>query len=246
MLKAEGLDPEIAVVPIVVVGTGGTGAHLIDGLIAVNETLIKLGYKGIRVIAYDGDRVSLSNIGRQPFTPMDYDKVKSVTLIEKINDCYGYSWVGMGNMFTINSIADLNEMKLLDSHGILISCVDNVKVRRVIQTLYNADVSTYSRALSHLSLWMDIGNERNFGQIIFGSKPQKIPTVFDVFENMEEHETNDAPSCSVIEALSKQSVFINKFMATFAANMIKDLITNMYLPYSQLYFNLEEFTINTK
>ena len=127
------------------------------------------------------------------------------------------------------------------SHGITISCVDSVKARRMI----------YKDTLC--LNWMDIGNGRDFGQIIFGQtksygKDTRAHHVFDIFPNMEGNASDkeeQGPSCSVFEALAKQSLFINTFMATFAADMIKDYILNLYLPYNQLYFNLEEKNINT-
>lgn len=247
MLKLGRIDPTNDMIPIIVIGIGGTGSHLIENLVAINETMLKIGYKGIRVIAFDGDKVSLANIGRQAFKPNDYDNFKCVALIERINQEHGFSWVGIPMMFDGNSINLLrSETKVLDSPAIVISCVDKVKARREIATVISSNSSHTTGWNFFVDIWMDIGNEKDFGQIIVGAKAQKIPDVFEVFPNMEDHEDNDTPSCSIFEALTKQSLFINKFMATFAADMLKELLTEMYLPYSQLYFNLKEHNISTQ
>ena len=128
-----------------------------------------------------------------------------------------------------------------DNEGIMISCVDNIAARRLIHK---------TPLFRH---WMDIGNGRDFGQVIFGQFSDVVPKrrathVFDVFPSMEDmigSKEEQGPNCSVFEALAKQDLFINLHMATFAAGMIKDFICNLYLPYNQLYFNLGEMNINT-
>lgn len=239
-ILATDLLPELMVIDIIVIGAGGTGAHLINRLVSVNETLIRLGYKGIRVIVFDGDKISETNIGRQPYSHGQVGQFKCQTLIESINRIYGFQWLFFPVMYNGDVRKYLGDIDR--NEGIMISCVDSVKQRRVVYSV------------PYFRNWMDIGNGRNFGQIIFGQfklakHKDRATHVFDVFPDMETmlgNKDEQGPSCSVFEALERQSLFINLHMATFAAGMIKDFITNLYLPYNQLYFNLDEMNINTR
>ena len=238
-IYASDLLPERILINVVVIGTGGTGAHLINRLVSVNETIIRLGYKGIKVWAFDGDKISSTNVGRQPFSHGQVDQMKCQTLIESINHVYGFQWEYFPVMFDSDATNNIGHWD--DNEGIMISCVDNIAARRLIHK---------TPLFRH---WMDIGNGRDFGQVIFGQFSDVVPKrrathVFDVFPSMEDmigSKEEQGPNCSVFEALAKQDLFINLHMATFAAGMIKDFICNLYLPYNQLYFNLGEMNINT-
>jgi PRTRC genetic system ThiF family protein len=236
-IYANDLLPEKQVIPIIIIGTGGTGSHLIQKLAMVNETIIRLGYQGIKVYAFDADTISETNIGRQSFSPNKISYPKCQTMIESINQLYGFQWEYYNVEYNETIV---KELRFREHHGITISCVDTVKARRAIHKLLLTND------------WMDIGNGKNFGQIVFGQvrayHGKRAHHIFDVYPRMEEQVLDQevqGPSCSVFEALAKQSLFINTFMATFAADMIKDYILNLYLPYNQLYFNLEEKNINT-
>ena len=230
---------DYTIVPILVIGTGGNGGHLIKRLAAANETLIRLGYPGIHVVAFDGDTVEDPNVGRQPFSYAQIGQKKCQALVEEVNQRHGFAWKYYPVMYDRSVAKDAHFD--LRNQGITISCVDSVAARRNIAELVASP------------LWMDLGNGRSFGQVIIGSNPSytgkkdRIPNVFDIYPNMEASEKADeaqGPSCSTFDALQKQSLFINQFLATFAADMVYNLITNHFIPYNQVYFNLEEMTLN--
>ena len=59
-------------VPVTVVGAGGTGGEVMDGLARLHFALKALGHEyGLDVTLIDDDVVSESNIGRQRFSPVD-------------------------------------------------------------------------------------------------------------------------------------------------------------------------------
>ena len=54
-------------VRIVVVGAGGTGSHVINGLVQLHTALLALGHPaGLHVTAFDDDTVSESSAPRAP------------------------------------------------------------------------------------------------------------------------------------------------------------------------------------
>ena len=56
----------------------------------------------------------------------------------------------------------------------------------------------------------------------------------------------EVPSCSTREALFKQSFMINKFIGSFAIQILSSIFIDYQIPYSQLYFNMNPLKIKTK
>lgn len=109
---------------------------------------------------------------------------------------------------------------------IVIGCVDNRKCREAILESLQAS--------SHSAYWLDIGNSEHSGQAILGQVvssrvklPNRLPHAADLLPEIIDaslDDTDDTPSCSLAEALSKQSLFINETMANLACNMLWELI----------------------
>lgn len=197
-------------IDITLAGCGGTGSMMLSQLARIHTALLKLGGKGIHVTAYDGDTVSDANIGRQLFYPYDIDRNKAVTLITRINAAYGFDWKAKPEM--LKSIPYKADM--------LISCVDSVKARHV----FYKD----SKKSSYTTYWLDCGNTQSTGQIILGqnskNKPKEIlPSILDLYPNLDEFEEDSGPSCSLAEALASQDLFINSTVSNFAGQLLWQL-----------------------
>jgi PRTRC genetic system ThiF family protein len=217
-------------VNVIVVGAGGTGSALMSRLMQLHFAMLELGHPGgLNVTLYDDDTVSRANIGRQCFFPQDVGQYKATLIVNRLNQCWGTKWQAVPK-------------KLKKSDGvnadIIIGCVDSRKGRAAIV----GAVSSYH------CYYIDSGNSENSGQVVIGEmvrgprKKTRLPHVADLFPDMIDA-TLDAkdvkPSCSVAEALQKQSLVINNTMANEIFNLLWMLFRNGKLNYSGKFVNLE-------
>lgn len=233
-------------VTVNVIGAGGTGSHVLSSLAAMNHVLVSLGRQPLYVKVYDPDIVTETNIGRQTFSPADVGRYKAEVLVSRINKFYGVGWHSFCHKF---GEGITSEQFWIYGANITISCVDSVMSRHDIHgNLKNlAACEKRTPAYAEPFYWMDIGNNAKSGQIILGTfgyinQPTKrntvssLPTFFDEYPDaMENH---DQPSCSMAEALLRQDLFINKIMATYAVQMLWDMLAHFRITYRGMYINL--------
>lgn len=211
-------DNEGDKIKIAVVGVGGTGSHVIYNLAAINSVQEKIGGRLIHVVAYDFDTIAPHNVGKQGYFNPDTGENKAVTIITRINRAYGLSWEG-------------EPTKYKDSHcDILITCVDSWAARESINN--RPHNSKY---------WMDIGNGRNDGQIIlsYHRTPRLMPNVINYAKKTEISTELETESCSMVQSLRNQGMFINKFMATAATEMLYKLLYEGQIDHHGLVVNLD-------
>lgn len=195
-------------VKIAVIGVGGTGIHVLRNLCNINYALLALDTPGIHVTAYDGDDVSEANVARQLFSPSDIGLNKAVTMIWRINRYYGYSWKA------VNERASTSNVEKFD---IVISCVDSLKSRIVVEQIFIKN-SLQNKSENY---WIDTGNDKNSGQVVLGSRntETEIKTVIEEYGgNMSDIE--HLPSCSTMQSLVRQDLFVNQRIALEATNLI--------------------------
>ena len=226
---------------IAVVGCGGTGSHVITNLAAMNKAFIGLGRQPIHVIAYDGDVIEEHNVGRQMFSPADIGENKATVLIERINRFFGFEWSAMQTRFEQGM-----DRKFVANINVLISCVDTAKSRRGIAKYIKGNVDDGNEQ-RRLYYWLDTGNSMHTGQIILGtvgkikqpgkSKLNILPCWTDEYKGIRDRKSE--PSCSLAESLGRQDLFINKIIATYATDMLWQLMKNYRIHYRGLYINLE-------
>ena len=195
-------------VRIDLVGCGGTGSMVLQGLGRLNLALKAFNHPGIHVQVYDADIVTPANIGRQLFSNGDIGQSKAVTLVERVNQFYGLDWDALPTMY--------QPMDRRYSCDMIVSCCDNVKTRKEIQKY--GKTSYFQDTL----YWLDCGNRSHDGQVILGEFSGGLPTALDLYPNIKESEV-DIPSCSLAEALEKQSLMINPIVANFALNLLSNL-----------------------
>ena len=236
------------------VGAGGTGSHMLTNLATLSHALVKLGKQPLFVRVFDPDIVEEHNIGRQMFSIGDIGAYKSDVLVTRCNRYFGTEWVSVPMMFG----KDLHLRESSIGANFIISCVDSVKSRKNIVATFPVKDKGYDyRNPQYTSIyyWMDIGNSKKTGQIILGTArdiPQpkrksnefpvittvsKLPNFFDEFPKVKEK--NEEPSCSLAESLGRQDLFVNKIMATFASNMLWQLMMEFRINYRGIYINLE-------
>lgn len=222
-------------VHVLVVGAGGTGSQILTGLAQLHLAMVALGHPdGLHVTCVDDDLVSESNVGRQMFYPPDVGLPKAHVLINRINLSFGLNWEAQ--------VKRVDEKSTCNKIDLVIGCVDNRKARKAI-------LGTMQR--SDGGLWLDVGNRLHDGQVVLGEVFRKgpasvksatrLPHAADLFpEIIDESQdaTDDMPSCSLAEALEKQSLFINRGMALYALNLLWELFRYGKLDYHGVFVNL--------
>jgi len=219
------------------VGAGGNGSQMLGGLARLNMALIALGYEGFNVNLYDADIVSMANVGRQLFSVSDVGQYKSIVLIHRINMFYGTSWYAAPENYSRNN----------NHASIVIGCVDTKAARRSIHAIAQRS-SLY---------WLDLGNRATDGQVVLGqpvgkgtpprvrenmmASKERLPTVLELFPEMTNKKSpeDNTPSCSLAEALEKQDLFINQGLATFALNLLWQLLRHKEIDHHGYFVNLK-------
>lgn len=224
-------------ISVILVGCGGNGSQLLQQLARINHVLLKLGHPGIKLAAIDPDIVTEANYGRQLFNENDIGKNKAVVLIERINRFYGFGWFGHEEDATAPDVSL--------SSNIIITCVDSFKTREKIaekikETIY------YEFEQDKKLYWIDLGNDKNSGQIIMKSlKNKSMPGLFDLFpEKLNSRLPRKKDSCSVAEAIERQDLMVNSFMALVASKMIWEFLKTGQINWHGAFINTE--TLNIK
>ena len=232
------------------IGAGGTGSKVLTGLMEMNHSLIALGHAGLQIRLWDDDIITEANLGRQRFADSETGLYKSVALINRANRWSGTNWKSETVKFERDSLGRLPE------HGgasIFISCVDNVKARFEIADILTGlnNNYTYSNCPRY---WIDFGNSQHTGQIILSSigkikQPNSekyepvdnLPFITEEFADLlKQSETNDdAPSCSLAEALDKQDLYINGVLAQMGCSLLWELFRNGLIETRGLFLNLK-------
>jgi PRTRC genetic system ThiF family protein len=222
---------------IIVVGTGGTGGFVAEGLCR-----LLAGYK-IQLIFVDPDRIETPNLIRQNFYVADLGKFKAQVLAERLSRQYcmkiGYS-VMPYEKDTFRRI----------SNQIIIGCVDGPDARRSI--LESMDWQKW---------WIDSGNGFNSGQVLIGNTTEKdkLAEAFDSNEELVrmlpvpslQQPALLAPIPKIIrpvdcaEAIQNQdqSPTINQAMAVLVLDMVNHLLRET-LNYMGVYLDMEAGTMH--
>jgi PRTRC genetic system ThiF family protein len=219
-------------VHVTVVGCGGTGTAFASGLPLLHQAMLALGHPhGLDVSLVDGDRISATNCVRQPFCENEIGLFKSTVLATRINLFYGLGW---------RAYARFMDENWRDETDILVSCVDTRKARKML-------LRTAAYQACHY--WLDIGNNAATGQFVLGQPDNRrnskcssrLPTVAELFPEIVDPELDrrdSLPSCSEVEALTRQEPFINQSLANLALAMLARLFRHGCLSYHGAFVNL--------
>ncbi len=191
-------------VQVLLAGCGGNGSQMLTGLARLNHALTALGHPGLRVEAFDPDTVSEANVGRQLFSPADVGLNKATVLVHRLNAFFGLQW--RATPTRIQRTTGYN------TPTIVISCVDSRRARVNIDKIFSHQPA----------YWMDLGNRTADGQVVLGQwaphakKEARLPTVLELFPEVGDLTLpeDDAPSCSLAQALERQELFINQAVVT--------------------------------
>jgi len=240
-------------VTINLIGAGGTGSQMLTSLARMNQAMLALNHPGLMVVVYDDDIITHANLGRQLFAEAEIGLHKSAVLINRVNRFFGTSWKAVAKRFeeeTMGSSPNSGKANLY------ITCVDSAEARFTISGIL-ADMDE-DRLMSREKplYWMDLGNSRDTGQVVLstiGTLKQpasekfrpvgNLPFVTETFKALLEtaNTTDNTPSCSLAEALTKQDLFINSTLANMGASLLWQLFREGVLFNYGFFMNLHDF-----
>lgn len=232
-------------VKVVLVGAGGTGSRMLEHLMCLHRAMLALGHPaGLHVTLIDDDVVSTANIGRQAFYACDVGSYKASTLINRANMAMEFSlpWDARVERLTTKS-------NVFQSCDIAIGAVDNRAARLAI--LRGLENTSWG-----IRYYLDLGNRASDGQVVLGEvtcRSQKgdlknrLPHIGELFPELidkaKDKEDDGIPSCSLAEALEKQSLFINPAVSLFASNLLWQLFTVGEIEHHGAFVNLERMSV---
>lgn len=227
-------------VKIAVIGAGGTGSQMVTGLARLHHALLAFGHPdGLDVVLFDDDTVSPINLLRQSFYPCDVGHYKAPTIINRVNMGFALDWK--------SSVSRITDDSNLGSFDIVIGCVDTRAARKSIMAAGDGSYApTY---------WLDCGNRLSDGQVCLGEflnqknmySPNRLPTIADLYPEMVDpllDQTDEIPSCSLAEALEKQSLFVNSSMTLWACNLLFEFFRYGKISFHGNFINLKSGRTN--
>jgi len=240
------LSDNLGTPKIVVVGCGGTGGFVVEGLCRL------LANNSLDILLVDHDRVEPHNLRRQNFFEGDVGKFKSQSLAERMARQYGRPIGYSVYPYDRELLNEATGIGMRQMRGIIIGCVDNADARLSI-----------ARGLSWGDWWLDTGNGHQSGQVLLGNTTNidNLDGGFDEDEHMVDH--LPAPSLQLPSLLNQptkpvtraldcaeeveeegQSPVINQMMASLVLEFMHRLLKGT-LTWMGAYVDLEAGTLST-
>jgi PRTRC genetic system ThiF family protein len=212
---------------IAVVGCGGTGGFLAEGLCRL------LQGTRCRLVLVDHDRVEEHNLLRQSFYPEDLGNFKAQALAERLALRFrrpvAYALDPFSSPMEESSALGPGWASLRP--GILVGCVDNAPAREAMAQWTER---------WHSGWWVDVGNGEHFGQVLVGNAPpDKLRGAFREGDQVcialprptdQRPELLAAPElpqgedCAEAVEAGRQSPTINQAMAALALEVVRRLV----------------------
>jgi len=228
-------------VRVLVVGCGGTGSAVVAGLPYLHQSLLTYGHPGgLHVTVLDGDTISPTNCVRQAFARSEVGLNKAVVLVNRLNLFWGVKWEAVPAHLQAGSVISRSHYgDGLRAH-IVVGCVDTRAARATIRDA----VSNWSMT----SYWLDAGNSLDSGQFILGEPLNqrngrsrlRLRSAAELYPEIVDPALDDdtEPSCRAIEALERQSAFINSVLAQHALALLARLFRHGEISYHGGFINL--------
>ncbi|HMQ30022.1 MAG TPA: PRTRC system ThiF family protein [Chloroflexaceae bacterium] len=224
------LVPPNQPIQIGLVGCGGTGSHIAQSLARMAAHRHERGGPPLRLFFIDGDHVEAHNIGRQIFARAELGNNKAQTLADRLNAALGLDIVAVPEMATAALLGELAPS--YQTIGILVGAVDTASGRRAIHE---------ALARSAWRLWLDIGNEHDWGKVLLGTATEQrqlrgalslgglctaLPAASLRYPHLLEEPANQPQDdCAGDMRDGLQSLMINQAIAAIAAQYLHQLIS---------------------
>lgn len=214
-------------VKVHLVGVGGNGAQMANALARLDIAIRALGHPaGLHVTAFDGDKVSDANVGRQVYGPADVGQYKSILQVNRLNAFYGLDWDAVPSMYEPGT----GKSNWTSEPHLVISCVDSAKARAKLHRAFFCDSPRHH-------YWLDLGNTDTTGQVVLGMTAgrkwpvaeewARLPCVTELFPELlaDAMEEDNTPSCSVAISLASQGLFVNDMVVRWGAHLLYELFS---------------------
>lgn len=234
----EYLDNDRHPITVNVIGVGGNGSQVLYNLAKINLALLELNKPGLKVYAYDDDKVEEHNLLRQSFSYMDIGEYKSSVIINRINRFYGFNWEAIPEKFTNKSL----------QANIYIGCTDTINSRKTIEKSFKKINNNVTKKQLY---YLDIGNLKYHSQFILGSNKIKQPaskdlvtidklnTFMEEFGELLPLQDNNFNSCSAYQSLKSQGLFTNNMVSVHAIDLLWKLFFDKIIIYRGAHINSE-------
>ncbi len=229
MTKTYRIIPGFEDPTVVIVGCGGTGSFVADGVCRL------LHGRAARIILIDHDRVEPHNQFRQAFYAGDVGQFKAQVLGERLARNYGRE-IGY-SVYPYAQEFHQNLFRYGSGGGLIIGCVDNPAAREAIAAGYK---EWNGQRRQTFPWWLDAGNSEHSGQVRIGNTtdPTKafyqregicshlpLPTVQEPGLLLPAAEPVAPPQdCAEAVAAGDQSATINQAMATLVLEMVSRIM----------------------
>lgn len=222
------------------IGCGGSGSQMLQYLGRIHHALIGLNHPGLDVTAWDPDRVTPANMGRQLFSTTDLGGTKSYALVQRINRFFSLTWKSRATDYPWENIDRYSQPVA----NITISCVDNYVTRHRLQK-YLCNTSSHQ---NNGIYWLDLGNEAHYGQAVLGcigkhEGSDRLSTIIELYGDQMKDSVSTEPSCSLAEALHRQDLMICPTVATLAAQMLWNLFRTPRTNINGFFVNLHNYNL---
>lgn len=168
---------------VVMVGCGGTGSELLPKILQFLVARQKTYNEPVPpILIIDGDMVEEKNVSRQRFTSQDVGKNKAEVLSERYSDVFGVQITSLNTYIEPKTFPSALKSFWAASHEngtanesrnfrpLIIGAVDNNRARLAIQ----------AATMIIPSIWIDAGNEKDYGQAMISYSPNADPEWFRV------------------------------------------------------------------
>lgn len=238
---------------LVLIGCGGNGSHIAEGVVRVAKLLRDKG-RDVDLVFIDPDHVEPGNIPRQCFSEAEIGVNKAQVLALRYSAKWGIPIKAIPDYFEKGS----HTYKTLTLY---IGCVDNPTARaKISQTLHRE----YERVPS--AWWLDLGNGLETGQVVLGSAnlvsdlqqafnlssvcimtpsagllhPELLNETKEPVRQKQQHTSpEDTPqSCGQLALTNAQMPVVNQMTAAIGATMLTKLLVTQDLKYWASYFDL--------
>ena len=229
-------------IQLLLAGAGGTGSRILEKLVCLHRGLLARGHpQGLMVTVMDPDCVAPSNIGRQAFYPGDIGCPKADVLVNRANMALqGVCWRSAPQA--------LDARTDLEGCDLVIGAVDQRAARLAI-------LQALQHCRSGRRYWLDCGNRVRDGQVVLGQvaggrdrrDPQpRLPHVGELYPELIDPTADaddEGPSCSLADALERQSLCINAVLADFAVTLLWTLFTDGCIDSHGAFVNLQRMMV---
>lgn len=221
---------------IVVVGCGGTGGFVAEGICRL------LGDTPAQVYLVDYDRVEEPNLRRQAFYDADVGKFKAQVLAERLSRNFGRE---VGYCVYPYSSEVHQEVFHFANPGLLVGCVDRASARGAI-----------AQCVGGRQWWIDAGNGDHSGQVLIGNTAENerlkggfsegmgfctklpLPSIQQPGLLIPAPEPVPQADCAEAVEQGQQSPTINQVMASLTLECVRRLLGGE-LNWMGLYIDLE-------